>query len=150
MATEIDEKDIDKLGSEISAHFSMPLVTASDPMSVHKLREQIANAQAFAIRIADASRRLKIRRSQEASKAWKVLKDKEEYQKAKVADKEMMISEYIGGIDVDVKYLNSLEEIVEKRCSIGQSLLKSLSLEGEAMKPNPQSNQIPIDRKPEF
>lgn len=53
----------------------------------------------------------------------------EEYKSAKAPEKEIMLDATIATAKAELEYVTSLEDLIKRRCSVGQSMLNSLKSE---------------------
>ena len=118
------------------------LNTGSDIDSVNQLRQQLSEAQHLSMKVTVNVRKLLIIKGKREREAYRNLSETEDYKKAKVSEKEILRREYLGEVDEDVKFLKSTEDMLDKRCTTAQSLLKSV--------PSYQPTTITQPMKPEF
>lgn len=53
----------------------------------------------------------------------------DEYKSAKAPEKEIMLDAEIASLKADLEFVTSLEDLIKRRCSVGQSMLNSLKSE---------------------
>lgn len=119
----IDEYSLSSLSDKLSK--LEPLETKSDHQSIDKLRIQLSESQFLCMKVASTIKSLSVICSKREQHAYEMLKRSEEYIKARVEEKKIIRRKYVGDVGDDIKYLNMMQDILDKRCTTAQSLLKS-------------------------
>lgn len=132
-----------EFSDELHAELSTPLVTSNVAGSISKLREQLAKAQSYAYRLSSIRRDMEIVITREKAEVYSRLKEDDEYKKANVGEKKIIMDNEIADLKAHMKHLERTEEVLSTRCTTAQSLLKSMNNEEVANRvPAPVNNKF--------
>lgn len=106
---------------------SNPLPTEKDQVS--ELREMVAFAESCGVFISGYMRSLKQQLDTEMAEALEELKQDEVYQKSNAEEKKLLLYSKVAEMRARVEYAEKLEDLIKRRCSLGQSFIKSIDLE---------------------
>jgi len=99
---------------------------------VDELRAKIAFAESSGIILSQYVRTLSQVLDEETAKALTELKEDDVYIKSNADEKKLLLYSRTSELRARLEYMEKLEELVKRRCSLGQSLLKSVDLETRA------------------
>lgn len=99
---------------------------------VDELRAKIAFAESSGIILSQYVRTLSQVLDEETAKALTELKEDDVYIKSNADEKKLLLYSKTSELRARLEYMEKLEELVKRRCSLGQSLLKSVDLETRA------------------
>lgn len=120
---------IDKGRDKIQQEAMIPLHSKSDPQSVELLREQMSIAEQQGYYISEWRRALAELAPAYKSYKLSVIKDDEGYAKLNAAEKTIRLEAETAVLDSYAEYLDRTEELIKRRCSLGQTFLKSINNE---------------------
>lgn len=125
-------KTIDDGRPILERELSKPLVTRNDQHSINILREQVALAESFGINIATWKRKLSQYTDASASQTLTKLRQDEMYTKLTAPEKKTVLDGELSQLEAYVNYLTDLQDIIKRRCSLGQTFLNSINKENES------------------
>ncbi len=99
---------------------------------VDELRAKIAFAESSGIILSQYVRTLSQVLDEETAKVLTELKEDDVYIKSNADEKKLLLYSRTSELRARLEYMEKLEELVKRRCSLGQSLLKSVDLETRA------------------
>lgn len=121
---------VEKLIDEITLEISQPLSSSSTPAGINILREQIAYAESNGAVIARAARKVTEYVDALTVDAIREMQaEGTEYDKAVADDKRRLIKVAIHPLGTILNLVEDMEKQLERRCSVGQSFLKSIATE---------------------
>jgi len=123
---------VDSLDEELSNVLNDKLSTGDAPGAADKLRHQLSMTQTYTFRLSQIKRDMEVISIREKRTALEKLKADEEYVKANVSEKKIMLDDEIAEVKARMKHLERIEEILNNRCTTAQSLLKSMNYEEKA------------------
>lgn len=123
---------VDSFDDELSNVLNDRLSTGDAPGAADKLRHQLSTAQSYTFRLSQIKRDMEVISIREKKAALEQLKADEEYVKANVSEKKIMLDDDIAEVKARMKHLERIEEILNNRCTTAQSLLKSMTYEEKA------------------
>lgn len=117
----------------LQKEFSTPLSTYNDLNSIQKLRSQIAQAESYGVYIASWKRQLEQYASVMEAKVISELRGEEGYKKLNADEKKAMTRGKMATLNSYADYLDDAQDLVKRRCSLGQTFLNSINKESESI-----------------
>ena len=115
---------------------------------VGKLREMVAFAESYGIIVSEHRRQLLVRLENETAIKLQWLKDgvhlnedneivktkaaAEKYAKANADEKKIMLAAEVSSISAELEFVTNLENLIKRRCSLGQSISNSFNTETQS------------------
>lgn len=93
------------------------------------LRTMIAFAESNGVVIAQHVRTIKQQLADSYAESLGEVRKREDYAKSNADEKKLLLKSSVSELESRLEYMEKLEELIKRRCSLGQSLLNSLNTE---------------------